>query len=78
MLCSLKTVDYITIFEDNTPYNIIKRIRPHILFKGEDYKNTGIIGKYLMGKMEKNRGKIILAPLLDGFSMTLALNNLQG
>jgi D-beta-D-heptose 7-phosphate kinase/D-beta-D-heptose 1-phosphate adenosyltransferase len=44
VLSSLEMVDYITIFDEDTPYELIKRIKPDILVKGGDWKEEEIIG----------------------------------
>ena len=44
MLSSCKYVDEVIIFEEETPLNLIKKIRPDIIVKGGDYINEGIIG----------------------------------
>lgn len=52
VLLSLKTVDYVIIFEENTPYKLIEAIRPHILVKGGDYKNKEVIGEDLVDELK--------------------------
>jgi len=42
---ALKCVDYVVIFEDETPLNLIKKIAPHTLVKGGDYNINDIVGK---------------------------------
>ncbi len=44
LLASLEVVDYVVIFEDVTPYELIKTIQPDILVKGADYKGKEVIG----------------------------------
>ncbi len=48
ILASLETVDYVVIFEEDTPYKLIKQIKPNILVKGADYKDKEIIGSDLV------------------------------
>jgi len=45
LLKSLNIIDYIIIFDNLTPYNIIKELKPYYLIKGSDYKEKKIIGK---------------------------------
>lgn len=45
LLANLGFIDYIVIFSDNTPYNILSYIKPNILVKGGDYSLETIIGK---------------------------------
>lgn len=44
VLASLEMVDYVTIFDEETPYELIKLLRPDILVKGGDWKKEEIIG----------------------------------
>ena len=45
MLSALAFVDYVVIFEEETPYNLIKEIQPDVLVKGGDYKPEEVVGK---------------------------------
>ena len=45
VLSSLKPVDYVVIFEEDTPFELIKRVKPHILVKGGDWKLENIVGR---------------------------------
>lgn len=47
ILSALEVVDYVVIFDEKTPYNLIKSIMPHTLVKGSDYKSEEIVGKDL-------------------------------
>ena len=44
-LLNSKLVDYVIIFDDLTPFKLIKKLRPDYLFKGSDYINKKIVGK---------------------------------
>lgn len=44
ILDALKPVDYVVLFSENTPENLIKLIKPDILVKGADYKISEIVG----------------------------------
>ena len=45
ILAALKAVDYVVIFDEDTPYDLIKTIRPHILVKGGDYEGKTVVGQ---------------------------------
>ena len=45
ILASLESVDYVVIFEEETPYELIKLIQPHILVKGGDYEGKDVVGQ---------------------------------
>lgn len=48
VLSSLEMVDYVTIFEDDTPYELINLLMPHVLVKGGDWKREDIVGSDLV------------------------------
>lgn len=73
MLLSLKFVDYVVIFNEDTPLEIIKKIKPNILVKGEDYKNKLVVGKDFV---ESYGGKCMLLPFVSGFSTTNILSKI--
>tara|TARA_B110000444_G_scaffold120821_1_gene113628 strand:- start:292 stop:768 length:477 start_codon:yes stop_codon:yes gene_type:complete len=66
-LSKLEDVDAIIIFYEETPLNLIKDIKPDILFKGSDYKNKKIVGSKFI---EENGGKVELIDILSGYSTT--------
>jgi len=48
ILAALRVVDYVVIFDEDTPYELIKAIRPHTLVKGGDYEGKAVIGEDLV------------------------------
>lgn len=65
VLEGLKSVDEVRIFDENTPENIIRTIKPDILVKGGDWKISEIVGaEFVQGY----GGKVYSLPLLEGFS----------
>jgi D-beta-D-heptose 7-phosphate kinase/D-beta-D-heptose 1-phosphate adenosyltransferase len=44
LLASLEVVDYVVIFDEDTPYELIKKVKPDILVKGADYKDKKVVG----------------------------------
>lgn len=63
VLASLESVSAVCIFEEDTPYNLIKTVRPDVLVKGGDYKTSEIVGREFAGK-------VVRFPLLKGRSTT--------
>jgi len=55
ILANLKAVDYVTIFEENTPYETIKKLEPDVLVKGADWSKENIVGKDIV---ENSGGKV--------------------
>jgi rfaE bifunctional protein nucleotidyltransferase chain/domain len=45
VLSALYMIDYITIFDEETPYKLIKQIKPDVLVKGADWKKEEIVGR---------------------------------
>ncbi|WP_132527125.1 D-glycero-beta-D-manno-heptose 1-phosphate adenylyltransferase [Phorcysia thermohydrogeniphila] len=53
VLIGLKAVDYVFIFEDDTPYEVIKTVRPHVLVKGADWELEKIVGREFAERVER-------------------------
>jgi D-beta-D-heptose 7-phosphate kinase/D-beta-D-heptose 1-phosphate adenosyltransferase len=52
ILAALEVVDYVVVFDEDTPYNLIKAINPHILVKGSDYEGKEVVGEDIVDKLE--------------------------
>lgn len=68
MLSALKTVDYIVLFSEETPYRLIKELKPDFLVKGEEYGKGEIIGEDIAKKTVRIKMK-------PGYSTTEILKN---
>jgi len=75
ILASLHFVDAIVLFDEDTPYNLIKLVQPDILVKGSDYKTGDIVGADIV---KAKGGEIITIEFLDGYSTTSIINKLKG
>jgi len=51
LLAALESVDYVTIFGEDTPYELLETIRPDILVKGGDYAGKEVVGRELAGQL---------------------------
>ena len=71
LLASLIMVDAVVIFEEDTPIKLISSILPDVLVKGGDYTVDEIAGAK---EVIANGGKIVINPILDGFSTTAIIN----
>ena len=71
VLAALEFVDAIMFFEEDTPYNLIKRVQPDVLVKGKDYKAEDIVGYDIV---TAKGGKVETIELVEGFSTTKILN----
>ncbi len=67
MLSALEDVTYVVLFNETTPLNLIKAIKPDVLVKGEDWKDAGVVGKEFI---ESYGGKVVFAPFVEGVSTT--------
>ncbi|OQZ01671.1 MAG: D-glycero-beta-D-manno-heptose 1-phosphate adenylyltransferase [Candidatus Brocadia sp. UTAMX2] len=67
MLAALEDVTYVVPFDELTPLNLIKAVRPDVLVKGEDWKNAGAVGGEFV---ESYGGKVVYAPFVEGVSTT--------
>ena len=74
LLASLVMVDAVVIFEEDTPLELIKKIRPDILVKGGDYKPEQVAGSK---EVNEYGGKVIIKPILQGFSTTSLINKVS-
>ncbi len=73
VLSSLKPVDFVVIFEEDTPENLIKAIRPDILVKGGDWELNKIVGKDFV---ESYGGKVLTIPFTYDISTTEIINTI--
>ena len=74
VLAALETVDYITVFDEPDPLNLIKKVKPDILVKGQDWAQKGIIGQEFV---ESYDGKVVLAPLVEGKSSSATIEKMK-
>ncbi|WP_298653192.1 D-glycero-beta-D-manno-heptose-7-phosphate kinase [uncultured Proteiniphilum sp.] len=69
ILSALECVDYVTVFADDTPLELIKTICPDVLVKGGDYAIEDIVGREFAKE-------IVIIPFLEGFSTTSIIDKL--
>ncbi|MBD1401022.1 bifunctional D-glycero-beta-D-manno-heptose-7-phosphate kinase/D-glycero-beta-D-manno-heptose 1-phosphate adenylyltransferase HldE [Pelovirga terrestris] len=67
LLAALKCIDYVVVFNDDTPLELIHVLRPDILVKGGDYSPDDVVGKELV---ESYGGRVDIIPFVDGKSTT--------
>ena len=67
LLVSLFMIDAVVIFEEDTPLQLITSILPDVLVKGGDYTVDEIAGAK---EVIANGGKVVINPILDGYSTT--------
>jgi rfaE bifunctional protein nucleotidyltransferase chain/domain len=67
VLAALACVDAVSVFDDDTPADIIKRVQPDVLVKGADWPADQIVGR---DTVEARGGRVILEPVEQGYSTT--------
>jgi len=65
ILSSLGCVDYITVFDELTPFELISSLQPHILVKGGDWTKETTVGKEAV---ERSGGEVVILPFKEGSS----------
>jgi len=70
ILAALEAVDYVVVFDEDTPYDLIKAIKPHVLVKGGDYKGKEVVGQDIADELK-------LVQFVDGKSTTKTIEKIQ-
>lgn len=74
VLSALESVSYITIFTEDTPYELIKELKPDVLVKGGDWKPEDIVGSDIV---LQNNGEVRSLSFVEGKSSTEIINKLK-
>jgi D-beta-D-heptose 7-phosphate kinase/D-beta-D-heptose 1-phosphate adenosyltransferase len=74
VLGSLRAVDFVVIFEEDEPRDLISQILPDVLVKGKDWAH------YVSGReiVEANGGRVVLAEMVEGRSTTATIERMRG
>jgi len=75
IIASLQFVDAVVLFDEDTPYQVIKAIEPDVLVKGSDYTIDKVVGADIV---KKCGGKVVLIEYLDGYSTTNIEKKIRG
>lgn len=70
VVASLEAVDYVALFDEDTPYELIKFLRPEVLVKGGDWKVEDIVGHDLVPETHS-------VPYIDGISTTEIIEKIK-
>lgn len=73
VLAGLENVDYVLIFEEDTPYELIKAVEPDVLVKGGDWSVEHIVGRDVLWQ---RGGEVLSIPLLKGYSSTAIIKRI--
>ncbi len=74
VLAALEAVDYVVPFDEDTPKDLIEAISPHVLVKGEDWRDKGVVGREWV---ENQGGQVVLVPLTPGRSTSAIIQRIQ-
>lgn len=75
VLAALGFVDAVTIFDEDTPLEVLQSVRPHVLVKGGDYKLSDVVGREFV---EASGGRVALVPLTPEKSTTALVERIKG
>jgi rfaE bifunctional protein nucleotidyltransferase chain/domain len=75
IIAALACVDYVTIFFQNTPMKLIEHLRPHIIVKGDDWKEDGVAGAKFI---KDYGGKVILVEQVFSVHTTALIERIKG
>jgi rfaE bifunctional protein nucleotidyltransferase chain/domain len=74
VLSALRSIDYVTVFTEETPYELIKLVKPDILVKGGDYTIDTIVGADIV---TDSGGIVVTIPLVAGKSTTSTIEKMK-
>jgi len=74
LLGAMEMVDFVILFNEPDPYNLISAIRPDVLVKGGDWNTEKIIGADMV---EEAGGRVVVVPYMKGFSTTEIIERIK-
>ena len=74
VLAALSCVDAVSIFDEDTPADVIRRVQPDVLVKGADWPADQIVGR---DTVEARGGCVVLEPVEQGYSTTSLLERVK-
>jgi len=74
ILDNLKAVDYVSIFDEDTPLELIKKVLPDIITKGGDYKKEDVVGYSVV---KEYGGDVVIIDLVEGKSTTAIIKRIE-
>jgi rfaE bifunctional protein nucleotidyltransferase chain/domain len=67
LLSALAVVDYVTVFSEDTPLELIRLLQPQVLVKGGDWHSDAVVGREIV---EEKGGRVVVIPYQPGCSTT--------
>jgi D-beta-D-heptose 7-phosphate kinase/D-beta-D-heptose 1-phosphate adenosyltransferase len=74
VLAAVESVDAVVLFDQDTPLELIRRLRPDVLVKGGDYTPATVVGRE---DVERHGGRVVIVPLTAGHSTTGTIARLR-
>ena len=74
ILAAISFIDAVVLFDEDTPYNLIKEISPNCLVKGADYKTEDIVGYDIV---TSNGGQVVTIDLTEGYSTSNIIERIK-
>jgi D-beta-D-heptose 7-phosphate kinase/D-beta-D-heptose 1-phosphate adenosyltransferase len=74
VLAGLAAVDCVVVFDQDTPFELIRHLAPDVLVKGDDYTRDRIVGA---DWVEARGGRVVRVPLVPGFSTSALVERLR-
>ena len=74
VLAALEFVDLVVVFEEDTPYELIKELQPDILVKGNDYLAENVVGADIV---QEKGGEVVTVPLVEGHSTSSIIERIK-
>ncbi|HEX3538250.1 MAG TPA: bifunctional D-glycero-beta-D-manno-heptose-7-phosphate kinase/D-glycero-beta-D-manno-heptose 1-phosphate adenylyltransferase HldE [Stellaceae bacterium] len=75
VIAAVESVDAVISFDEETPIELIRRLKPDVLVKGGDYTIEGVVGADIV---QANGGKVLLVDLVEGRSTTRLIDAIRG
>lgn len=74
LLAACSFVNYIILFQEDTPFELIQKVLPNILVKGGDYTIDQIVGSDIV---MQHGGTVLSLPFIDGYSSTNVIQKMK-
>ena len=74
VVAALEAVDFVVVFPEDTPRELIEELRPRVLVKGGDYRREDVVGAE---RVESDGGRVVIVPLTPGRSSTALRGRLE-
>jgi rfaE bifunctional protein nucleotidyltransferase chain/domain len=75
VLAALEAVDAVTLFEQDTPLQLVQLLQPNVIVKGGDYSPDTVVGA---NEVRARGGEVVIIPLTPGHSTTSTIDRLRG